>query len=1206
VADTDLNAILREYFPFGFPTSERAWATYAVTSLLQPGKPFQRRNIDYSTRRLADRFNEWTGEITYHVPPIHAEHLLCLGILTDALRYLSLRYCFEDCPGVIDRGLEMAQQRLGDDSIDNLRAKFVRLFPPGKVMVGACPPESFLVKDRPAAGQGVSLSVEMILLFITMRNPAARSYRALFDDRELQRLASYVPFVVCLEEFFDQEPAASATAMTLFNFLRAPMLASPDSLEGQISYILEHWSQYLPEHLIRKLDLAQNIIKEIGLERSLEPGAPPVLEFGRNWLWADDAYPEAAAFSHDADWMSNVALMAKSVYVWLDQLSQLYQRHIHRLDQIPDRELDRLARWGFTGLWLIGVWERSPASGKIKRYMGNPEALSSAYSLYDYTIAAALGGEEALADLQRRTAERGIRLASDMVPNHMGIDSRWIIEHPDWFLQVDQPPFPVYAYAGGDLCDDERVSIRIEDGYWEHRDAAVVFQRVDNATGDVRYIYHGNDGTSMPWNDTAQLNFLLPELREAVIQTILHVARQFSIIRFDAAMTLAKKHYQRLWFPRPGDAGAIPSRAEHTMNRPEFDAVFPQEFWREVVDRVAAEVPDTLLLAEAFWLMEGYFVRTLGMHRVYNSAFMNMLKLEENSKYRQTVKNVLEFSPEVLKRFVNFMNNPDERTAVEQFGKGDKYFGVSVMMVTMPGLPMFGHGQIEGFSEKYGMEYRRAYWDEHADPEMIARHEREIFPLLRRRHLFSGAENFAFYDFQSPAGWVDENVFAYSNRTGTDRALILYNNNLEATTGRIQLSTPINVGAGDDTHLARRTLAQALLFDASPGCYYAFRDAITGTEFLRSGEQLDRDGFYAALRGYQYCAYVDFREIRDTDGSWYRLQRTLGADGVESIDIAYREMLLEAVLTPFRAVVEAAFAVTTGPAASAAAREAASGTRSAAAAAETVDAAQADFRTTVREFFDAAVAHSGTTVDSGALTDAVVRETDGLHAAQIGHETAVPIAPADDDPASAADHEPVGDLRPVLLLRAVVRQLGRLELAMSNPAATGAAGVETIANGEGVLADTGLRVAALQLAANWLLDRTVFNVCRQLLGDEDDAAQQMLLIRILIGHEDLLRTRDRDALRDALSAVFRDEDARRFLQVNCHEETWYFNRERLLTLLQGLYAVTAVDPDVVDTVMDETSETIRENLDVIAEAAATAGYQVTKLGELLETDTPSA
>ena len=66
------------------------------------------------------------------------------------------------------------------------------------------------------------------------------------------------------------------------------------------------------------------------------------------------------------------------------------------------------------------------------------------------------------------------------------------------------------------------------------------------------------------------------------------------------------------------------------------------------VDRVAAEVPDTLLIAEAFWLMEGYFVRTLGMHRVYNSAFMNMLKREENAKYRQTLRNILEFEPGIL------------------------------------------------------------------------------------------------------------------------------------------------------------------------------------------------------------------------------------------------------------------------------------------------------------------------------------------------------------------------------------------------------------------------------------------------------------------------------------------------------------------------------------------------------------------------------
>ena len=109
-----------------------------------------------------------------------------------------------------------------------------------------------------------------------------------------------------------------------------------------------------------------------------------------------------------------------------------------------------------------------------------------------------------------------------------------------------------------------------------------------------------------------------------------------------------------------------------------------------MVDRVAAEAPGTLLLAEAFWLMEGYFVRTLGMHRVYNSAFMHMLRDEDNAGYRRVMKDTLEFDPEILKRYVNFMTNPDEKTAVEQFGKGDKYFGVATVMATLPGLPMFG------------------------------------------------------------------------------------------------------------------------------------------------------------------------------------------------------------------------------------------------------------------------------------------------------------------------------------------------------------------------------------------------------------------------------------------------------------------------------------------------------------------------------------
>jgi len=58
---------------------------------------------------------------------------------------------------------------------------------------------------------------------------------------------------------------------------------------------------------------------------------------------------ELERFSEDKAWMPRAVLMAKSTYVWLDQLSKSYGRPIGRLDEIPDEELDRLARWGSAG-----------------------------------------------------------------------------------------------------------------------------------------------------------------------------------------------------------------------------------------------------------------------------------------------------------------------------------------------------------------------------------------------------------------------------------------------------------------------------------------------------------------------------------------------------------------------------------------------------------------------------------------------------------------------------------------------------------------------------------------------------------------------------------------------------------------------------------------------------------------------------------------
>ncbi|MBE9537296.1 MAG: alpha-amylase [Proteobacteria bacterium] len=823
---------------------------------------------------------------------VQASQIYAAGLIDEVIHFVIDQYRRQRAPGIFKELFAHLEKRFGSKKFQELLLVFAEQFPSSTVYRDGVKAADYLDGESEGLANTKIVMEELIVCWLGNLNPAYSPVHELIDDCDLEKQTIYSEALKEVQAFFALQPSfGPAGSASLIDMLRAPALKSPDSLTGQLEYIRKNWG-VVPGDLVDRILKVIDFVKEEEKVRYDGPGISSVPEFAG--LGYDD---EPERFSADLHWMPNLMLMAKCTYVWLDQLSKQYKRDIYRLDHIPDEELDRLASWGFTGLWLIGLWERSRASKRIKQLCGNPEAVASAYSLHDYDIAADLGGEEAYSNLRDRAWQRGIRLASDMVPNHMSIDSRWMVEHPDWFVQMDYPPFPSYSFNGTDLSDDDRVGVFIEDGYWNKTDAAVVFKRLDRHTGDIKYVYHGNDGTQMPWNDTAQLNYLNGEVREAVIQTILHVARQFPIIRFDAAMTLAKKHYQRLWFPQPGTGGDIPSRAEHAMTKEAFDQCFPVEFWREVVDRIHEEAPDTLLMAEAFWMMEGYFVRTLGMHRVYNSAFMNMLKDEDNGKYRHYIKNVLEFNPQIMKRYVNFMNNPDEDTAVEQFGKDDKYFGVAIMMCTMPGLPMFGHGQVEGYAEKYGMEYRRAYWKEEADRGLIERHEREVFPLLKKRHLYSAVDHFLLYDFFDGSGSINENVFAYSNGMGQERSLVLYNNSYGSTSGWIKQSASFNEGGA----MLQHDLAYGLnISTESRSSLSIFKDQISGLEYIRPNSDILDNGFFSELGGFKYHVFIDFRQLESSEERPYdRLAGFLNGRGVLSIEEAMMELLLRPIADPF-------------------------------------------------------------------------------------------------------------------------------------------------------------------------------------------------------------------------------------------------------------------------------------------------------------------
>jgi glycosidase len=880
-------------------------------------------------RAFAHRMNQVRQADKFPDRAVHAGALFAMGLIDEAGHVLLQRYREQYDSQVMTDALSFFGAQVGPEELDKLLLTFVEHFPGSTVMRGEDTPQKWLAGATNGREHREAALEELLMLWTANRNEAFQPFAELFADKPLEKTV-YKQITQQLPEYFATRPLVplpGATPVSLLELLRAPAKGAPNSLRDQLELVRKLWKPLLGDALEKFLMVASEILREEELaiwmqfnpdaartRAEAEEAARRRRERGEQ-QWAalastadvptfGDPAHEYEKFSPDTAWMPTTVMLAKSTWVWLAQLSKKYGRHIRHVSEIPDEELAALAHRGTNTLWLIGIWERSRASKTIKLLCGNQDAVASAYSLFDYQIAHDLGGEQAYISLRDRAYRHGIRLASDMVPNHMGIDSPWVVEHPEWFISRWESPYPAYSFNGPDVSVDDRVEIKIDDHYYTQSDAAVVFRRRDKHSGETRYIYHGNDGTSFPWNDTAQLDYLNPAVREQVIQTILHVARLFPVIRFDAAMTLAKRHFHRLWFPGPGSSGAIPSRAEYGMSDEEFNRIMPHEFWREVVDRVAQEVPGTLLLAEAFWLMEGYFVRTLGMHRVYNSAFMVMTRDEDNAKYRSVIKNTLEFDPDIMKRYVNFMSNPDERTAIDQYGKGDKAFGVSVMMATLPGLPMFGHGQIEGFTEKYGMEYQRPRYDESPDPWMVERHEREIAPLLKRRWLFAESYNFLLYDFFHDSGSVDENVFAYSNRVNDQRALVIYNNAYSSTSGTIRMSAAYaDKGSGQ---LRQRSLWEGLgLQDGNT--VLAFRDSLTGLEYLRHAHEIGERGLRLDLHGYESYVLLDWRELYSTaEKPWARLCDYLAGRGVTNLDEAMIHLELRPVHDALRALLDPA------------------------------------------------------------------------------------------------------------------------------------------------------------------------------------------------------------------------------------------------------------------------------------------------------------
>ena len=118
--------------------------------------------------------------------------------------------------------------------------------------------------------------------------------------------------------------------------------------------------------------------------------------------------------------------------VWLDQLSLAAGQRIMLAD-VPPAGWDAVTLDGVDAVWLMGVWERSPAGLVLADANAGLQAsfrdalpdlqrgdvIGSPYCVRRYVADAAFGGPGGLAAARAARAARGVRLLLDYVPNHV-------------------------------------------------------------------------------------------------------------------------------------------------------------------------------------------------------------------------------------------------------------------------------------------------------------------------------------------------------------------------------------------------------------------------------------------------------------------------------------------------------------------------------------------------------------------------------------------------------------------------------------------------------------------------------------------------------------------------------------------------------------------------------------------------------------------
>jgi len=267
-------------------------------------------------------------------------------------------------------------------------------------------------------------------------------------------------------------------------------------------------------------------------------------------------------------WPAKPVIYEINTAIWLGDLSRAAGRRVTLAD-VPASAWDDVTPAGADAVWLMGVWERSPAGLELANANAGLQAsfrdalpdvrsddvIGSPYCVRRYVVDDSFGGPRALAEARATLAARGVRLLLDYVPNHVAPDHPWVTTHPELFVNGGEADIEG-RHPSGPGCGPPGTS-------WP--------------TAATR--------TSRRGPIVVQLDAFSPALRAATTQTLSDIAGQCDGIRCDMAMLMTNQVFAKTWGGRTGQEPG-------------------EEFWPAVIAGLRGQHPETVLVAEAYWDME--------------------------------------------------------------------------------------------------------------------------------------------------------------------------------------------------------------------------------------------------------------------------------------------------------------------------------------------------------------------------------------------------------------------------------------------------------------------------------------------------------------------------------------------------------------------------------------------------------------------------